>query len=349
VSFLKAVSENGYTFFLYKRPQTTANTLQMTRSLHYGYQGQLDLQIDFSLHFITPLLIFAFWMSLGLLALLGLIALPWFASVQREKSQHEKHTLHHQHLEELRYSHQQLEDFAYITAHDLKEPLRNLAKQTHSLNQETGQKRPDSGENTLGKIQAIIQHMESLVDSLWQYAQIGHEPLQREAIPLSALIQNVWTSLSIEFDQTHIELHLPNTLPNIEANPLHIDTLFRNLIKNALQYNDHTEKWIEIGCQTASHSHIFYVRDNGTGIDKSHYHTIFQLFRQTSSAQQPNTSKHAGTGLTMVKRIIEHHQGKLWLDSTLNQGSAFYFTLSPETTPSNWPEAIFSNANDFDD
>jgi signal transduction histidine kinase len=338
VSSLKAIAENGYTFFTYERSHQFTETVLITKTLHYGYQGQLDLQITFKFDLTTPTLIFSFWLSLGLLAALGLIALTWSGTLYRKKNRLEKQSVQTQHFNELQDSHQQLEDFAYIISHDLKEPLRKLHQCSIFLNEEYTHQLQGRGLTCLENIQTHSGRMDTLVDSLLHYSQLGNIPLQHENIPLNALITNIHTSLSQDFLQEHVTLRIPQPLPSIEGDLITVENIFRNLLKNAFQYNDKPTPWIEVGYQTPSDSLIFYIRDNGIGIPVSQHKTIFQIFRRVSS--QAHTASGSGTGLTMLKRIIDRLHGKLWLDSIPNEGCTFYFTLSPETTPQNWPEAI---------
>ena len=127
----------------------------------------------------------------------------------------------------------------------------------------------------------------------------------------------------------NVEIRLPRLLPTIYCDRVRIREVLYNLIVNALKYQDKDEKWIEIGWQNNSRdikkAVIFYVRDNGIGITQENYENIFRMFRRLQNSQQ--FGEGTGIGLTIVKKIIERHNGKIWVESEYGKGTTFYFTL----------------------
>jgi light-regulated signal transduction histidine kinase (bacteriophytochrome) len=120
-------------------------------------------------------------------------------------------------------------------------------------------------------------------------------------------------------------------LPTIECDPVLVGEVFSNLIINALKYNDKPEKWVEIGYlnteeqRQTSVAFVFYIRDNGIGIPEHHHESIFRLFKRLHS--QEKYGGGAGAGLAISKKIVERHAGRIWVESVVDVGSTFYFTL----------------------
>ncbi len=142
-----------------------------------------------------------------------------------------------------------------------------------------------------------------------------------------------------------VDIRIPRKLPTVYCDTTQVSELFSNLISNALKYNDKTEKWIEIGfidpitdveeyqllythnCDSQTPI-IFYVKDNGIGIRPKHLETVFRIFKRLHA---PNRfGGGTGAGLTIVKKIVERHNGTIWVESTFKEGSTFYFTLQPD-------------------
>ncbi len=148
-------------------------------------------------------------------------------------------------------------------------------------------------------------------------------------------------SLRINLKERGVEIRIPRPLPTIQGDRVRIGEVFRNLITNSMKYNDKPEKWIEIGYGTdlgldasrpgkarplLGHRTVFYVRDNGIGIPEKHYEAIFRIFKRLHARDEFGGG--TGVGLTIVKKIIERHGGRIWVESTPGEGTCFYFTLS---------------------
>ena len=124
-------------------------------------------------------------------------------------------------------------------------------------------------------------------------------------------------------------------MPSVECDSVRITEVFRNLITNAVKYNDKPEKWIEIGFQhngqTDTGDHVsknglvFYIRDNGIGIREKHQKSVFRIFKRLHARDKYGGG--TGAGLTFVKKILERHGGRIWLESTFGEGTTFYFTV----------------------
>nr|WP_277876037.1 ATP-binding protein [Chroococcidiopsis sp. [FACHB-1243]] len=123
-----------------------------------------------------------------------------------------------------------------------------------------------------------------------------------------------------------MSIRIPRCLPTIECDPVLVSEVFSNLMSNALKYNDKTDPWVEIGYEERSGgSPILYVRDNGIGIQTHHHETIFKLFKRLHS--QDKYGGGTGAGLAIVKKIVELHTGRIWVESVPGAGATFYFSL----------------------
>ena len=125
---------------------------------------------------------------------------------------------------------------------------------------------------------------------------------------------------------------MPEPLPKMRCDQARVGEIFRNLITNAIKYNDKPEKWIEIGVQNGGGAlplYVFYVRDNGIGIRPNHLESIFRIFKRLHGRDRYGGG--TGAGLTIVKKIVERHGGDIWVNSEPGEGTTFYFTLEGGT------------------
>jgi two-component system, chemotaxis family, sensor kinase Cph1 len=237
-------------------------------------------------------------------------------------------------------SNQELESFAYAASHDLKEPLRGIHNYATFLVEDYQDLLDDAGIDRLQTLVKLTQRMESLIDVLLKFSQLGQTELSREPTDLNELLRQVINVFRISHPQANIEIRIPRALPTVEVDPVLINEVFSNLLSNAYKYNDKAQPWVEIGYLDQAEivaepsplpelksltTPIFYIRDNGIGIRQRHLETIFRLFKRL----HPQTMYGGGTGagLTIAKKIVERHGGQMWVNSNYGEGSVFYFTL----------------------
>jgi PAS domain S-box-containing protein len=224
----------------------------------------------------------------------------------------------------LENSNRDLEDFAYIASHDLKEPLRGIANYASFLLEDYQCKLDEEGERKLKTLPRLAQHMEKLIDSLLYYSRVGKVDLALRPTDLNSVIHSVVDSLQVSLQETKTEVKLSEPLPETFCDQVRVAEVFSNLITNAMKYNDKSHRWIEIG-YTREKEKTFYVRDNGIGIRNEHQDSIFRIFKRLHGRDKFGGG--TGLGLTVVKKIVERHGGRVWVESTYGQGSTFYFTL----------------------
>jgi PAS domain S-box-containing protein len=238
---------------------------------------------------------------------------------------------------ELECSNQELDDFAYIASHDLKEPLRGIHNYSSFLMEDYGDKLDAAGHAKLETIGRLAQRLEDLIDSLLKFSRVGRVDLAIQEADLNEVVAAVLDSLSITLQEQGIEIRIPKRLPTLRCDKVRIAEVFRNLISNAMKYNDKTDPWIEIGSNimepplsglATTGKRVFYVRDNGIGIREKHLDAVFRIFKRLHARDQFGGG--TGAGLAIVKKIIERHEGRIWIESNYGEGSTFYFTLAIE-------------------
>ena len=145
---------------------------------------------------------------------------------------------------------------------------------------------------------------------------------------LNRVVADVLDTLHISLEERGVEVRIPRPLPTVVCDETRVGELFRNLITNAGKYNDKLHKWIEIGVSPAvplDEETVFYVRDNGIGIREKHFETIFRIFKRLHGRDKYGGG--TGAGMSIVKKIVEGHGGRIWLESAEGEGMTFYFTL----------------------
>ncbi|WNZ22974.1 GAF domain-containing protein [Leptolyngbya sp. NK1-12] len=239
----------------------------------------------------------------------------------------------------LERSNQELESFAYAASHDLKEPLRGIHNYATFLMEDYQELLDEAGLDRLQTLVRLTQRMESLIDVLLKFSQLGQTDLSRQPTDLNELLTQVINVFRISHPQARIDIRIPRLLPTVNVDPVLVNEVFSNLLSNADKYNNQAQPWVEIGYLDAAEAieqvpsadpltltkPIFYVRDNGIGIRERHLETIFRLFKRL----HPQTMYGGGTGagLTIAKKIVERHGGEMWVNSNYGEGSVFYFTL----------------------
>jgi light-regulated signal transduction histidine kinase (bacteriophytochrome) len=230
---------------------------------------------------------------------------------------------------ELEHSNRELDAFAYIASHDLKEPLRGLHHFSQFLLEDHADRLTEDGVEKLRTLMRLTQRMGSLLESLLHYSYLGRTELAVEKIDLHEVVEETVELLAARLHESKVDVRLPARLPSVQADRVYVGEIFNNLIVNAIKYNDKAEKWVEIGCEVSqegsTQSPVFYVRDNGIGIAPQHHEAIFRIFRRLHGREEYGGG--TGAGLTIVRKIVERHGGRIWLVSQPGMGSTFYFTL----------------------
>ena len=242
--------------------------------------------------------------------------------------------------EELSRSNEALEDFAYIASHDLQEPLRAIGGYTQLLNNEYADRLDATASEYMDYILNGTRRMQSLIQDLLTYSRAGSDSHPFSLFACRQAVEAAMSNLQsvIQENQAAIEV---DSLPHLLADYSQIVQLFQNLLSNALKFRRDVPLQIQIKAQPTEHQQwLFSVADNGIGIKPEYFDRIFKIFKRLHTQREfPGT----GVGLALCKRIIEQHNGKIWLDSEPGVGTTFYFTLAQ--TPSKTAAAAAINSD----
>ncbi|MFK7949742.1 MAG: PAS domain S-box protein [Saprospiraceae bacterium] len=224
-------------------------------------------------------------------------------------------------VQELAEKNKDLDDFAYIVSHDLKAPLRAIKTLSEWIYEDYAEILGDDGQHQMKLLQNRVTRMHQFIESLLEFSRLGHTSIPKETFDLNESILQIIDSFQPLED---FEIKITTNLPTIVGEKVRIEQVFQNLISNGMKYNDKPKGLIEISHQETKDYYTFKVADNGKGIDKKYFEKIFQIF-QTLEARDSYES--TGIGLTIVKKIVESHDGKVTLESEVGKGTIFIFTI----------------------
>ncbi len=225
--------------------------------------------------------------------------------------------------EELLRSNAELEQFAYIASHDLQEPLRMVANYTELLAEKYKGKLDEKADKYIFYSVDGAKRMQRLVADLLAYSRVGSQGKELIPVMVEKVLANVLNTLSQLIHDTGTLIHA-ETLPLVLADEEQLHQLFQNLITNAIKFRQAIRPQIHIRATLQNNFWVFSVKDNGIGIKMEYAERIFQMFQRLHTRNQYEGS---GIGLTIAKRIVERHRGRIWLESEPEVGTTFFFTL----------------------
>lgn len=248
----------------------------------------------------------------------GAFVLASIIDITERKRTEEKQT---QLMKELESVNRELSDFAYVVSHDLKAPLRGIGSAVEWVATDYRDKLDEKGKEILRLLNQRVNLLHSLVDGILEYSRVGRLKETEVKVDLNQLVKE---AIELLTPPKHIRIEIENPLPAVYGEKVRIQQVFQNLLSNAIKYMDKEQGQIKIGCRPADGFWQFHVSDNGPGIEKKYFSKIFQLFQ---TLQQKEKSESTGIGLALIKKIVDLYQGKIWVESTVGEGSTFYFTL----------------------
>jgi signal transduction histidine kinase len=225
---------------------------------------------------------------------------------------------------ELEAANKELEAFSYSVSHDLRAPLRAIDGFSNLLLIDHARTLPSEAQRLLNNISLNAKRMGQLIDDLLGFSRLTRQPLSRQLVSVSALVQGVLRDLRKEQSTRSLEVSVA-ALPDCHGDPSLLTQVFVNLLSNALKFTRHrTTAKIEIGCQRHGREQVYFVRDNGAGFDMQYAEKLFGVFQRFHRAEE---FEGTGIGLSIVQRIVHRHGGRIWAEAHVDQGAAFYFTI----------------------
>jgi PAS domain S-box-containing protein len=219
---------------------------------------------------------------------------------------------------------QELETFSYSISHDLRAPLRAISSYSQMLIDDNVQLTGDSSQ-MLQAINRNSLHMSQLIDDFLNFFRVGQQEVTVTAIDTDAAVKDAIIGLRNEVNKRTIDFQI-SPLPPARGDRVMVGQIFVNLIANAVKFTQLAKQpRIEISCQPGSSPPIYCVKDNGAGFNMEHYSKLFGVFQRLHNRSNfPGT----GIGLAIVQKIVQRHGGRIWAESKVNEGAAFYFTLA---------------------
>jgi signal transduction histidine kinase len=224
-------------------------------------------------------------------------------------------------LAELRHANAELQQFAHIVSHDLKEPLRTISNYTQLLAQRTKGNLDKPAEEYMAFITDAAQHMQRMRIDLLAYTRAG-QTLDFRPVNCDAVLAQVLRALQTRITETQAEI-TADPLPTVLGDETRLGQVLQNLIGNAMKFCGHAPPRIQVSAQRDGTYWRFAAWDNGVGIDPGQAGKLFQVFQRAHGKEYPGT----GIGLAICKKIVEQHGGKIWVESKPGEGSTLYFTV----------------------
>jgi PAS domain S-box-containing protein len=218
----------------------------------------------------------------------------------------------------------ELEDFTHSVSHDLKEPLRGIEAFAGFIGEDYADKLDEQGQRYVKVLRESAVRMKDLIDDLLQLSRIGRTRLEQAPVGMSSLVQDVSLELSFALQEKRVELRIDPDLPTVPCDRARMREVFKNLISNAVKYNDKPQPKIEIGCRSDNGAFTFAVRDNGIGIAPEYHEKIFKIFQRLHHREE---YEGTGVGLAICKKVVEAHGGRIWVESAPGEGTTFLFTM----------------------
>lgn len=237
--------------------------------------------------------------------------------------------------QKLRHSNQELEQFAYVASHDMKQPLASIYSWSQLLEVRYGDRLEKKGHSYINSIQSSVKQMTQLIDDLLIYSRVDQADSTFVEVNCNIIAHQIIHLLNSAIATKNAQVTV-DSLPSVYGNPLQLGQLFQNLIENALKYSKpHQRPFVHLAAarnQKDLHQWIFSCQDNGIGIETDYFDQIFFAFKRLHSQTEYTGT---GIGLALCKKIVQRHGGEIWLESTYGKGSIFYFSLPaiPNTSP----------------
>jgi len=228
-----------------------------------------------------------------------------------------------QSVEELQLSNEELQQFAYVASHDLQEPLRMVNSYVQLLAQRYKDKLDSDANDFINYAMEGSERMHHLINDLLSYSRVGTKGKPFKMVKVSSVLSQALKDLEVLIKENNAVITY-DTLPTLTLDEGQLVQVFENLIENAIKFRSEEDPRVHISVQKLKTKWLFSVSDNGIGIDKQYHDQIFKIFQRLHTRRE---YRGTGIGLSICKKIIERHGGRIWVESELEKGSNFYFTI----------------------
>jgi light-regulated signal transduction histidine kinase (bacteriophytochrome) len=239
---------------------------------------------------------------------------------QRKRDEAELHAAR----DNLERSNAELDQFAYVASHDLKEPLILLSAYARMLEERHGDGLDDEARTFVGHIRDEAGRMKTMIDDLLDYSRVETRAEDPVDVDLNEAVDAALQTLGPRLEEADARLEVERPLPTLRGSPIQFERLLRNLLSNAVKFRGEQPPVVHVRGERGGEGWVIEVRDNGIGIDPVQADRIFDVFQRLHSQD-----RYAGTGmgLAICKRVVERHGGRIWFEPAPDGGSVFKFTL----------------------
>lgn len=225
----------------------------------------------------------------------------------------------------LKRSNAELEQLAYIASHDLQEPLRMVASYVQLLERRYKGKLDKDADDFIAYAVDGATRMQHMINDLLTYSRVSRQGKEFQPTNCEDVLRQVLANLKLTAEESSaLVTHDP--LPTVMADESQLVQLFQNLLSNAIRYRGQELPQIHVSAVQKGNEWVFAISDNGIGIEPQYFDRIFQMFQRLHGKEYPGS----GIGLSVAKRIVERHGGRIWVESEIRKGSTFYFTIPSE-------------------
>lgn len=231
-------------------------------------------------------------------------------------------------MEKLVAKNTEMESFLYSISHDLKTPIVTIDGFIGALREDFGNDLPKSAQSYFEYISDATKKMGLLINDLIELSRIGRVNEKKMSLPFGEIVESATSMLNPQIEAKGISLNIQQDFPVVYGEKKRLVQVIENLISNAIKYigKDNPAPRIEIGHKKNGVQNVFFVKDNGIGIQQRYQKIIFQVFQRLPDAKK--AGEGTGIGLAIVERVIKHHEGEIWVSSEPGKGSTFFFTLN---------------------
>lgn len=222
---------------------------------------------------------------------------------------------------DLTRANRELQEFAYIAAHDLKTPLRAIGTLADWISKDYADKFDEQGKEQVRLLVTKAKQMTALIDDILHYSRAGQSLQTNQQVDLNEILADVIREIA---PPENVKIEIESRLPAITCKKTHIIQILQNLLDNAVKYMDKPEGRIKVTCLEQDNFWRFSVADNGPGIERRHFDRIFKIFQ---TLEHREGIESTGIGLSIVKKLVELNKGRVWVESEVGAGSTFFFTL----------------------